>query len=179
MRRILVVLVTAAAAGVVALGGVALVDPEKAEAARFRSFTKSALTNQSGDFNVQADVANINDPVSPYSYTRVRKVVRITQVTITARITDGGTGPGELDENHLTLALDGIDTDIKLNGFRTNQTDTLTISGTPIHRDAITAALKADRKLNASIIDDDPNDNTLSVPETFITELTIQGKRRR
>jgi hypothetical protein len=42
----------------------------------------------------------------------VGKIRGITQVSITATITDGDTGAGEFDEGDLTLDLDGIDTGI-------------------------------------------------------------------
>lgn len=46
-------------------------------------------------------------------------------------LTDGNSAPGEFGENDLTLALGGIVTGIRLNGYRIGQTDTRTNSGDP------------------------------------------------
>jgi len=81
---------------------------------------------------LQADVADINAANDPFSYSRVGKTRRIIQATIKATIYDGDTGPGEGDVDDLTLALDGFDTGIKLNGFPDDKTQTRTISGVPV-----------------------------------------------
>jgi hypothetical protein len=169
--------------GTISFVGLALVVPDDAEAAkkRLRNFTKTDTAIQSGNPQtlVAPHGAQINDPNDPFSYNGVGRIVRITQVSITATITNGNTGPGQDEENDLTLALDGIDTGIKLNGFRTKETDTLTISGTPINTDAIKAALKADGELQASIIDATLGTGAVNIPNTSTTTLTIKGKQKR
>ena len=183
MKRILLVLFMAVAVGTGGFVGVVLVDPEKADAARLRNFTKTDTAVQSGDNGVNAEDARINNPDDPFSFSGVGKLHRITQVSITATIFDGDTGPGEADENELTLALDDIDTGIKLNGYTSDQTVTRTNSGAPANASQIEAALKEDDKLNASIIDAATDNNVLIIPD-FVpgldeTTLTIKGKRRR
>jgi hypothetical protein len=74
--------------------------------------------------------------------------------------------------------LDDIDTGIKLNGFRNGKTDTVAISGTPNNADHIVAALRADKRLKATILED-PNDlNIVNIPANFKTTLQIKGKQR-
>jgi hypothetical protein len=79
----------------------------------------------------------------------------------------------------LTLALDGIDTGIALNGFPPADPDTETIGGVPLNKEQILAALQADGELEASIIDADPGDNMLGVPSAFETTLALKGKQKR
>jgi hypothetical protein len=101
-------------------------------------------------------------------------------VTIKATtIYDGDTAPGEGDVGDLTLALDRIDTGIKLNGFPDDKMETRTISGVPVNAGQIGAALKANGMLEASINDADPDDNTQTVPTNVQAQLTIKSKRRR
>jgi hypothetical protein len=56
------------------------------DAARLRNFTKTDTALQSGDTNVQGEVAKINVANDPFSFTRVGKIRKITQITITATI---------------------------------------------------------------------------------------------
>jgi hypothetical protein len=152
------------------------------ESTALKNFTKSSTKVQSGDNDVQVEDARITAANNPYTFGKklVKKIAKIEKITITATIFDGDTGPGEFDENNLTLALDGIDTGIKLNGYRDDETDTRTNSGTPINQNAIKNALKADRKLSATIIDhvNPAGDNEVDIPANFETTLTIQGKRK-
>jgi hypothetical protein len=68
---------------------------------------------------------------------------------------------------------------IKLNGFPDDKRETRTISGVPVKVGQIVAAPKANSKLEASINDADPDDNTLTVPTNLQAQLTIKSKRRR
>lgn len=145
-----------------------------------KRFTQTSIKPQSGDTNVQVEVANITAPNDPFSFRRTSKIVSINRVIITATMDDADSGPGSFDENDLVLKLDGIDTGIKLNGFRNNQLDTRTNSGEPINKRALKNALKQDRKLQAAIIDRDPGDNNdVSLPANLEAKLTIKGKVRR
>ena len=115
---------------------------------------------------------------SPYNYTAQSylSLTSIDSLSITLTITDGDSGSGNFDFDDLTLELDGIDSGIKLNGFRDDQIDTVTITGTPLNAVAILAALQADGKLVAKINDlDNPGDNTLSLPTAFQTTLILEG----
>ncbi len=137
---------------------------------------KERTVVQSGDNNVPAEGAKINAANTPFELDNPEKFASLQNISITATLTDADTGPGEFAENDLSLALDGIDTGIKLNGYRNNQTDTRTNSGAPANADQILAALKADGKLQASIIDAAPP-NSLSVPANFQTTLVLKGKQ--
>jgi hypothetical protein len=152
------------------------------ESTALKNFTQSSTKAQSGDTAVQVEDARITAANNPYTFGKklVKKIAKIEKITIRATITDGDTGPGDFDENNLTLALDGIDTGIKLNGFRSGETDTRTNTGTPINQNAIKNALKADRKLSATIIDhvNPAGNNEVDIPANFETTLTIQGKRK-
>jgi len=151
-------------------------DAAEAAKRRLRNVTRTASFLQAGDGSVDANGALISN--EPIAFANVGRIVRLTQISIIVSINDGDTGPGEGDENELTLALDGIDTGIKLNGFLNNQTTQQTISGVPANARQILAALKADGKLEATIRDADPAvPQALSVPP-YYGSLTIEGKRR-
>ncbi|MGH2613908.1 MAG: hypothetical protein ACRDJC_01610 [Thermomicrobiales bacterium] len=152
---------------------------ERANAAKLKKFTKTDTVPQSGDSGVQANGARITSADDPFTFEKVAKIRRLTEITITATLSDADAGPGDPDENQLTLALDGIDTGILLNGFRDDSTDTLTISGVPDNKSQILAALKTDGELAATIVDASPDDNGLAVPATFDTILVLEGKQKR
>jgi hypothetical protein len=156
----------------------ALPGDDAAEAARKRprNVARTDTVVQSDYFNSYADDATISG--EPFAFAKVGKIDRLTRITITATIVDGETGPGQSDENELTLELDGIDTGIKLNGFPDSQTVTRTISGVPANGKKILAALRADGKLEATIRDAEDDGNFVSVPATFDTTLTIKGKQK-
>jgi hypothetical protein len=142
--RVLVVLAVALAVAM----ALSIASAGQAEARKkTKPFTKTSTVAQSGF----ADFTNFNPPITaqgnPYSFSKTRKIVKLNRVTITATIMDGNTAlPFNFDENDLTLALDGIDTGIALNGFPGGaQTATVTISGRPNNSRAIRDALKADK----------------------------------
>jgi|SRR5215203_1217224 len=176
---------TLAAVGLLVL--MLVVDARSAGAAPpAKKFTKSSTVPQSGlplvAGNANAPGARITAATNPYSFSKTSKIASIKQVTITATINDGDTGSGEYDENDLFLQLDTINTGIALNGFRNNQTDTRTISGMPNQPGALKRALKADGKLEARIIDADPNDNGgngVGIPDNVQTTLRIKGTLTR
>jgi hypothetical protein len=90
---------------------------------------------------------------------------------------NGATASGDFDHNDLILALDGVNTGIKLNGFRAHHLDTRTNSGAPDHAKKLKKKLKKDGKLKATIIDRTSGDNhRVSLPANFQTKLTIKGK---
>lgn len=174
---LLVLMVGLAASLSMAFAGDAQAKKKKKKKAK--NFAKTSLVVQSGDANVQTENAKITAPNSPFSFANTNKFVSLSRISITATIEDGDSGPGEFAENDLTLALDGIDTGIKLNGYRNDETDTRTNSGVPANAAQILAALKADGKLEASIIDADAgNNNEVSIPANFQTQLEIRGKQK-
>ena len=180
----------AAAAGTLAAVGLlvlmlVVVDAQSAGAAPpGKKFTKSSTKPQSGVDLVQGNAAGarITAANDPYSFSNTGRIASLKQVTIKATILEGDTGSGQFDENDLLLELDNINTGIALNGFRTGQTDTRTISGVPNQGRALKAALKKDGKLAARIIDADPNDqggNGVGIPANFETTLRIKGTLTR
>jgi hypothetical protein len=105
----------------------------------------------------------------------------IDQLTVTLTINDGDSDVDEFDFDNLTLALDGIDTGLKLNGFRNNAIVTLDIQG-PSNSAALLAALQADGKLVGTVLDVDSDNVSQQAPE-FIgfpadiqTTLVIDGE---
>jgi ABC-type proline/glycine betaine transport system substrate-binding protein len=141
----------------------------------------SSTVAQSGfdsALNVAGDTAPINNSATPYTYTKKKKFVSLTQVKITLTCDDCDTGAAETDENNLSLGLDSIDTGVKLNGFRDNQVDTLTISGTPNNAPAIVAALQ-DHQVNATVIKTGGGTNNLVLPATFNTTLKLIGTAKK
>jgi hypothetical protein len=151
-----------------------------AQAKRLRNFNLRDLAAQSGFNNVIfGQKAAINAANDRFFFSNGDKVRRIDQISITATINDGDSAPGDPNFNKLSLALDGIDTGIKLNGFRNGETDTVTNSGTPTNAEQIVAALRADKRLKATILED-PNDlNIVAIPANFKTTLQIKGKQSR
>lgn len=113
--------------------------------------------------NTQATTgATAPTPVSstPFDFTLTNylSLVSIDSILFRLTIEDGNTGSGEFDENQWTLALDGINTGIVLNGFTAvensvNLDVTLDFSGSITNAAAILAALKTDGKLQATIVD--------------------------
>jgi hypothetical protein len=180
----------AAAAGTLAAVGLlvlmlVVVDARSAGAAPpGKKFTKSSTKPQSGVSLVGGNAAGarITAANDPYSFSNTGRIASLKQVTIKATILEGDTGSGQFDENDLLLELDNINTGIALNGFRTGETDTRTISGVPNQGRALKAALKKDGKLAARIIDADPNDqggNGVGIPANFETTLRIKGTLTR
>ena len=96
-------------------------------------------------------------------------------------------GPGSTNYNELTLALDGIDTGLKLNGTwqviaQPGQDDIrppLTFTGTPLNAGAILDALKDDGKLIGTILDSQPGDDFITLGSTQggfgTTQLVLNG----
>jgi hypothetical protein len=174
MTRV-VMLVVIIGLGLLASG---LPGDDAAEAARrrLRNVARTDTVVQSDYFNADADDATISG--ERFAFAKVGKIDRLTRITITATIDDGESGPGQSDENELTLELDGIDSGLKLNGFGDSQTVTRTISGAPANGKKILAALKKDGKLEATIRDAEADGNYVSVPASFNTTLTIKGKQK-
>ncbi len=102
----------------------------------------------------------------------------ISNITITLTVGDGDSALGERDFNQLTLALDGIDTALHLNGFagtgETVFTLTLSIVG-PANSQALFAALQSDHQFVGTIIDATPGDNFIFLPAEAVTTLTLEG----
>lgn len=116
---------------------------------------------------------------NPWDYTAqpYLSLTSITNLSIALTLSDGDTGPGDFDENDLTLALDGFDTGLKLNGFTDGNTVTLTVSGAPtLNQAAILAALQSDGKLIGTIRKADTDNNVFnSLPANTTTTLAITG----
>jgi hypothetical protein len=155
-----------------------LVGSDPGALAALVTFTRSSTVAQAAQDDVEANGFLITDPAGPFRFQRLGRIREITRITITATLSGAGTEVGDPDRGDLTLALDGIDTGIKLNGFPQADTGTRTISGAPINEPAIRAALKADGKLAASIIDANPGDNGMSGSSADSTTLVIKGKKR-
>jgi hypothetical protein len=111
------------------------------------------------------------------------KLCTIDKMEFTFTMEDGDTAPGNFDFNNLTLALDDVNTGIKLNGFASGQENTLTFS---LDRNSpnwisdsvmnqILGKLNSDGQLLASIVDATPNDNDANLYSIFDTTLKLTG----
>jgi hypothetical protein len=123
----------------------------------------------------------ITAPAFPFDFSgqEFTALVTIAGISVTLTMFDGDSGPGDFDFDDLTLGLDGIDTGIKLNGFRDAETVTQTILGVPTSAAAILASLQSDGLLAGTVIDADlatvgPS-NEITFANTFDTTLTISG----
>jgi hypothetical protein len=158
-------------------------ESEQITRAALTNFTKSSSVPQLKDDFQSSNGFMITAPDRPLTFQKVGRIRKITNIRITATLYDAETGLGELNENQLTLALDGIDTGILLNGFLGNFPDdvayTRTISGVPINEAQIRAALKADGKLDATIIDHTPDPpSAISGHDENRATLVLRGKQR-
>jgi hypothetical protein len=158
--------------------GVAAMGLAVANGASAAQITISSPVPQSGYAGSDAASIPLTDVSGPYDFTSQAygSLTSLDNVTVMLTLNNGQTGVGDLDENNLTLALDGIDTGIKLNGFLGNQLQTLTLSGIPNNAAAILAALQSDGKLVGSIIDANPGNNAfVGVPGILDTSLDLLG----
>jgi hypothetical protein len=140
-------------------------------------FSQSSTVAQSGWFGHDQE-GPINAQDGPYVFSNASKMSTLKKVTITATLWDGDTGPGEVNENQLTLGLDGIDTGIKLNGFADQRNSTQTISGAldPNVAAQVLTKLKEDGELTASVIPHFTSEgNWYAVPADFDTTLKVEG----
>lgn len=164
---------------VIAFGVLALVFPSAAVAG---PMTISATTNQSGHLNFTGASTPLTGNPYDFSSQGYASLASIDNISVTLTLDDGDTAPGDFDFGNLTLALDGIDTGLRLDGFTDdandpNQPVTLTFSGTPNNAAAILAALQADGQLIGTILDATPGDNIVGVPKRFNTTLDITGQQ--
>jgi len=136
--------------------------------ARQSGFSGDVFIGTSAPINADGTTAQ---PADPFTFIGAGAFTSIDSISITLTIFDGNTGPGEADENNLTLQLDGINTGIALNGFLGAQEITLTITGTPLNAAAILAAFQ-DGVLNARIVDSTgtavAGQNDLTVPASDV-----------
>ena len=162
-----------------ALGVAALATIAAAGTASAAQITISSVVPQSG----HADFTLANTPLTgasnPYDFAGMdyASLTSIDSITVTLTVQDGDTVPETIDFDNWTLALDGIDTGLKLNGFPGNVailTQTLT-QDSPANASALLAALQTDGQLIGSIIDSDPGDNSITLPFVIDTSLDITG----
>jgi hypothetical protein len=173
-RKTVLLLAVAMAALVVGASGAAW--------AATRDFSKTSTKpqNESGGDFVPAHGANITVPDDPFSFAKASKIVRIDRVAITATITDGDTGAGDTERDDLLLVLDGVNTGIRLNGYRSGLRDTRTNGGVPINQRELRNKLRQDGELHATIKDRDPGPNQdIILPANFETTLVVKGEIRR
>lgn len=118
-----------------------------------------------------------------FDYSTQPKLCGLDRLDFTFTMEDGDTAPGNFDFNNLSLALDDIDTGIKLNGFAGGQENTLTFSlvrGTENWLsdqtiEKILDSLNDDGQLFASIVDSTPNDNEVNLYSALDTQLSLTG----
>jgi hypothetical protein len=154
-----------------------------ASSASAAPITISSTVDQSGFLGNQ-NAATYPLTGTPYDYTGqgYASLTSITGITVTLTVNDGNTGPGEFDENNLTLGLDGIDTGLKLNGFTANNIVSLDLSGNPALAAQLLSALQADGQLVGTIIDATPGNapagDFIGLPGLVQTTLDVTGDVR-
>jgi len=163
----------------IAFGVLAVVFPTAAVAG---PMTISSTTNQSGHLSFTGASTPLTGNPYDFSSQGYSSLASIDNISVTLTLNDGDTAPGDFDFGNLTLALDGIDTGLKLDGFTDdaydpNQPVTLSFSGTPNNAAALLAALQADGQLIGTILDASPGDNILGVPKQSSTTLDITGQQ--
>jgi hypothetical protein len=160
-------------AAVVAFGAMAF----SASAAQV---TASSTVAQSG-YNAAQSLPTYPLTGTPYDFTgqvnAFSNVTSIDSLTVTLSVNDGDTGVGDFDENNLTLALDGIDTGLKLNGFANNTILSLSLQQiAPALQAALVAALQ-DGKLIGTINDATPGNapagDIIGLPSRLDTTLDL------
>jgi hypothetical protein len=156
-----------------------------ASAASAAPITISSTVDQSGYVGDQnLAIYPLTNVATPYDFTGqgYSAMTSITNLTVTLTMVDGDTGPGNFDENSLTLGLDGIDTGLKLNGFADSQIVSLDLSGNPALANLLLAALQADGMLVGTVLDatpaNAPQGDIIGLPSTIQTTLQIDGTVR-
>ena len=86
---------------------------EHAARAKRKNFTKTSTVAQADQNAMVAEDFLITDPARPFIFQKAGKIRKLTNLTVTLMLEDVDTTPGNVDENELTLALDGIDTQKK------------------------------------------------------------------
>jgi hypothetical protein len=163
------------------IGAVALaIGANRADAA---FFNLSSTVGQSGTTVLQdGGPYPLTGIATPYDFNgQVNDFAQVTAidiltVTVTS-ILDGDTGPGDFDEGDLTLALDGIDTGLALDGLGNNAIASVTLTRLgPALQAALIAAL-ADGKLVGTIRDadaDNPGGDLIGISALDTTlDLTV------
>lgn len=118
-------------------------------------------------------------PAGQWFFSDADLLASITGIAVTLTVRDGDTGAFDFDFNQLTLALDGFDTGLKLNGFLDGTTMRLTlVTFSPLNAAAILTSLQVDGKLIGTILDANPGDNDLGLPIILgqNANLDIQGE---
>lgn len=135
------------------------------------------------DTALGAGVANSKDGPVPITATywdfgdpENLTLTSIDQISITLTLGDGDSNQHEFDYDDLTLALDGYDTGLKLNGFPNGETKTLIICG-PNQSVNILDELLDDGQLVGTILDRDPaGGNVIRVSSYTTLRLTGNGE---
>jgi hypothetical protein len=118
-----------------------------------------------------------------FDFSTQPKLCSLRGLELTLTMQDGDTGPADFDFNNLSLALDGVNTGIKLNGFQSGLENSLVFSindSMPNWLGSGTIAQILDKlkdgQLMASIVDATPNDNDVNLYSAFDTRLSLMGE---
>jgi hypothetical protein len=107
----------------------------------------------------------------------------LSAIELSLTMQDGDTGPGDFDHGNLFLGLNGVNTGLRLDGFKGGEELSLAFSldsSSPdwISQEAIDqilAKLNEDGLIFASIIDVTPDDNNINLYSIFDTTLRLTG----
>lgn len=138
-----------------------------------------------GEFPLTPDESFARE-TTPWDFTDqdYKKLTEIDSVSVALHLGSGDSLAGEVNFNEFTLALDGFNTGIKLNGdwvVTNNGTVFVTevFTGSILNSDKILDALLEDGKLAGTILDSDPGDDFVSLGSSeggsAFTTLVING----
>lgn len=123
-------------------------------------------------------------PYAQFDFSNQPRLTNLKSIEISLTMYDGDTGIGEFDRNQLFLGLDGQNVGIKLNGYNSDQENTLTfrlsdtdpnwLSSQQVN--TLLSNLNADNQLLASIIDISPDDNCVHLSSFFDTTIKLTGE---
>lgn len=165
----------AATIGTAAFLGLAAAAP--AEAASVTTF----ITQTQGQFETRPGQIN---PIASFQFTpaQLGGLRGIHQVSVTFRLFDLDTAPGNIDFNNVRLFLNGIDTGLLLNGFgdageNGNQPVTATVAGSILNGERILQSLLGNSRDGALFLDaafvSSTTGNGVVVPGDFAAAITL------
>lgn len=139
-----------------------------------------SIQSQSGFFGFTDQPVDITSDPFDFAGTDYQRFESLEGLRILVGIFDGdtGRGPGNFDRGDLTLALDGIDTGLVLNGFQNNllvwRSRRLGSIDPQLSADLL-AALQDDGQLQPTIVDATPGDNFIWLPSATFSSIRLIG----
>jgi hypothetical protein len=151
-----------------------------AQAAHAASIT-TFISQTQGQFDTRPNQLN---PIATFQFTpgQLAPLASIDQISVTFRLFDLDTAPGNSDVNNVRLFLNGFDTGLLLNGFgdagdNNNQPVTATIAGSILNGDQILQSILANSQDGAVLLTASfatpTSGNGVVVPGDFAAAITL------